>query len=637
MIIILIIGMVFTGIICAFLFFEGKHSIQSEYLVSQRYGEASLLNAVQLADQSFSFYDNVYNPPLRLGLLRFRNYYNQSQGLTEDLDLYKIRDDISIFFDMPIDLYIFDSSGVIVDATFESDIGLDFSIYPNFNQRLTKIREGDSIEFDAVVTGTRLGEERKYAYIPTPDHRYILEIGIKLDEFFKKEGISKYPRLATWYSKTRDDVLSAWIFDRTALVTSDIRTSVQGFDAYPYEFQEYEGREEYLKQVFREEENLVIEDPDSHTVVKYIYIPQIPSNSVSAGLFDKIVEITYSTTGIKEQETILFYNVLILAIGVILIMVFIAIGISRYIVQPVSQIVEDIEIIANGDYNHRIRQTKGFEFQRIESSIQKMVSSLKEDIISIQQKSDELDNELTHRLSAEKSLRIINYKLSLLSSITRHDIVNKISVVSSGLDLLEEDVPDNGQTSRYFATIRDAVNSIHEMILFTRLYEEMGTNEPVWHNVSQKINEVKKSLNYGQVMIIDKTNNLEIFADPLFDRVVYNLIENALRHGGEISTIEFAAEPGESECLLIVRDDGVGVPGMEKELIFKRGQGKNTGLGLFLAREILSLTDIIITETGKAGQGARFELTLPPGRWRNNDPTAVPDTDDTGDTLGMMK
>ena len=51
---------------------------------------------------------------------------------------------------------------------------------------------------------------------------------------------------------------------------------------------------------------------------------------------------------------------------------------------------------------------------------------------------------------------------------------------------------------------------------------------------------------------------------------------------------------------------------------FDRGVGKNTGMGLFLAREILSITGIGIRETGEPGHGARFEMIVPDNAWRLN-------------------
>jgi len=56
----------------------------------------------------------------------------------------------------------------------------------------------------------------------------------------------------------------------------------------------------------------------------------------------------------------------------------------------------------------------------------------------------------------------------------------------------------------------------------------------------------------------------------------------------------------------------------DKRVIFKRGFGENTGLGLFLARESLAITGITITETGEPGIGAWFEIVVPKGGYRTN-------------------
>jgi signal transduction histidine kinase len=68
--------------------------------------------------------------------------------------------------------------------------------------------------------------------------------------------------------------------------------------------------------------------------------------------------------------------------------------------------------------------------------------------------------------------------------------------------------------------------------------------------------------------------------------------------------------------VLIYEDNGIGVPQEEKAIIFDSGHGKNTGLGLHLARQILAITNITIVETGEPGKGARFEIIVPEGSWR---------------------
>jgi signal transduction histidine kinase len=68
--------------------------------------------------------------------------------------------------------------------------------------------------------------------------------------------------------------------------------------------------------------------------------------------------------------------------------------------------------------------------------------------------------------------------------------------------------------------------------------------------------------------------------------------------------------------MLIIEDNGIGIAAEEKPMIFDRGYGKNKGLGLFLVREVLSITGISIKENGEPGKGARFEIAVSTGNYR---------------------
>ena len=70
--------------------------------------------------------------------------------------------------------------------------------------------------------------------------------------------------------------------------------------------------------------------------------------------------------------------------------------------------------------------------------------------------------------------------------------------------------------------------------------------------------------------------------------------------------------------IITFSDDGAGIPEDLKEKIFLRGFGKHTGLGMYLARAILSITNIRIQETGEFGKGVRFEIIVPEQVYRES-------------------
>ena len=102
----------------------------------------------------------------------------------------------------------------------------------------------------------------------------------------------------------------------------------------------------------------------------------------------------------------------------------------------------------------------------------------------------------------------------------------------------------------------------------------------------------------------------------MLEKVFYNLFDKAFRYGEDVTAIRLYGSMEGTDLILYFEDNGVGVPDTEKSRIFSRGVGKNTGLGLFLTREILAITRIGITETGEYRKGARFAMRIPRGAYR---------------------
>jgi PAS domain S-box-containing protein len=238
-------------------------------------------------------------------------------------------------------------------------------------------------------------------------------------------------------------------------------------------------------------------------------------------------------------------------------------------------------------------------------------------------------SDISHIRISEMALRISNKKLTLLSGITRHDINNQLTVVKGYLGMLEAEQHDPTLTG-YCKKALNASEQITAMIQFTKDYEEIGITTPAWQDCHALVELAATQAPLGQVIVKnDLPDGMEVFADPLIVKVFYNLMDNAVRYGEKITTIRFSVKESKDSLTLTGEDDGNGVPAEEKERIFDRGFGKNTGFGLTLAREILDITDITIHETGEPGKGARFEMTVPNGAYRrvNGTPQLSPDID----------
>ena len=218
---------------------------------------------------------------------------------------------------------------------------------------------------------------------------------------------------------------------------------------------------------------------------------------------------------------------------------------------------------------------------------------------------------------AQDAYRQANTKLNLLSSITRHDILNQLTALKGYLELSQYTVHDTAKLQEFIAKARKNADTIEHQILFTREYQDIGVKAPAWQNVNLSVIRAKGTLNLGNVEVIVDRTDLDVYADPLFDKVFYNLIDNALGHGGDrLTTIRISSYESDNGLVIVCEDNGAGTLESDKKRLFQRGFGKHTGLGLYLSREILLITGITITENSRPGSGARFEITVPNGAWR---------------------
>lgn len=222
--------------------------------------------------------------------------------------------------------------------------------------------------------------------------------------------------------------------------------------------------------------------------------------------------------------------------------------------------------------------------------------------------------DISDRKRSEDALREANRKLNLLATITRHDMMNRLTALGGYVELSREMTSDP-DLQEIFRKEEVLLGTLSHQVRFAREYQEIGVKSPSWQRVQEHVGRAAAGLIPGQVELVGELAGLEVYADPLMEKIFHNLVENAIMHG-QASWIRFYFRESDQDLVMLCEDNGSGIPEDEKDLVFGRGYGRNTGLGLFLTREILAITGLSIRETGEAGKGARFEIHIPKGVYR---------------------
>ena len=219
--------------------------------------------------------------------------------------------------------------------------------------------------------------------------------------------------------------------------------------------------------------------------------------------------------------------------------------------------------------------------------------------------------DITDRIRTSEALRQVNKKMSLLNSITRHDLNNQMTTLTGNLALAQLKRSDPS-FDKYMQKALASADSMSAIIKFAEAYEEIGVHDAIWQDLKTLVIESVGDVPPNKIRIVnDLPAGVEVYADPLIRKVFFNMIDNAVRHGENTTTIRFSIENVDGKHSVVCEDDGVGISADVKSKLFNRGFGKNHGLGLFLSREILAITGITLTEEGEPGHGARFVMTLP--------------------------
>ena len=359
----IVIVLLIVGIVCGITVVDyriAEKNLRDHQHLLEEQTEIDLNNSIHLIDSGLKLFDDTMNVEMEKGLNLLLDEYLDAGGNPSLMDLDRIKRES---FSGRMDLYIINASNFIQYTTYSPDLDLDFGQDPEFAAYLDRIRNTSGFYPDRVVREPDSGLLRKYAYTPTPDHRYILELGMT-GESFREE------RQRLKYTETIRDIKSLNPYvDDVRLFT--LQKDLVGNRSFVPDA-ELTAR---LDQAIRTRSGFELVDEASGRKVRYRYIDLYDERYGSD--ISMIVELAYTTRPLTDAlSTLVWYHALV-ALGALGIGLLAAGLVSGRLTGPIRSLVDDVDAIAQGDLDHAISPTPAKEFSVLTSSINTMVGRLK--------------------------------------------------------------------------------------------------------------------------------------------------------------------------------------------------------------------------------------------------------------------
>ncbi len=219
-------------------------------------------------------------------------------------------------------------------------------------------------------------------------------------------------------------------------------------------------------------------------------------------------------------------------------------------------------------------------------------------------------HDITQRKKAEEEAEFYN-------SLLRHDLGNKNQIVLGYLELLQK--YDLGEKEReLLKKALEAVETSNELITKVRFLHQIEEEKIRSIDVDKVIKKVaqayKEEAEKNGMEINYKKTGIKAMAGILFEEMIANIVENAVKHsGGSILKIS-ASEEGDY-CRISIEDDGKGIPDSMKGNIFnkkfKGKESKGSGLGLYIVKKLVEKYGGRIEVSDGTKKGTRFDIYLP--------------------------
>lgn len=281
---------------------------------------------------------------------------------------------------------------------------------------------------------------------------------------------------------------------------------------------------------------------------------------------------------------------------------------SKYFVKPLEMFCHMVKSLEKGKYAERLKINKDDEFGILADSFNNLA--------------DSLENEKKLRKEAEDNRKMLILGIS-------HDLKNPLTSTMGSLELCLQQKDLNPKQRHYIKMAYD--NSIRAKVLINDLFEYSKMDTPEYKLSLEKVDFCE----YMRIQIASELDIIEeagfkseykipeksIYAEidvRQFERVIHNLISNTIKYNEADTKIQIEVKEIGKNVEIIIKDDGIGIDKKLAKEIFdrfvrgdKESQASGAGLGLTIAKKIVTLHNGIITLETDINMGCTFIIVLP--------------------------
>lgn len=358
------------------------------------------------------------------------------------------------------------------------------------------------------------------------------------------------------------------------------------------------------------------------------------------------IHVTLDTSATQAKQFDSLLKGFLIAISGLILTAFLAIRISRSVVNPIQRLTEAVRNIAQGDLSTRIETDSGGEigsledgFNTMASEIQLIRSDLQSQIenatIDLKKTLEELEiQNIELDLARSQALSASKIKSEFLANMS-HEIRTPMNGVIGFTDLLSKTGLSEEQ-SDYVTTIHSSASSlltiINDILDFSKIESGKLNIETIRFNLDDMMDEIitmfaPMAYQKNLELIYQPSTELPnyILGDPSRIRqILVNLISNAIkftRQGQIIIRILLDSARDDTQFIrFTVTDSGMGMDDASQQRLFtaftqadtsiSRKFG-GTGLGLVISRKLVDLMHGEIGFESALNKGTSFWFTLP--------------------------